>query len=404
MATQKITRLVGSAQSLSIPLAVRPTEFLRRKLPMNSNSRAALIEDFLVYGEQRGYSPHTLRSYAGAVVDFFDFFKDADLQTIKPREIGQWLHWLMSQGKKRDTMTARLYAIRAFFDRAVLLDLMPSNPARQVPIHGYTRRLPDFLSQEEVVHLIEAARTPRERAILETLYATGARVAELVGMRIEEICWSERSVKVMGKGSKERLVPLGKKAIQALKKYLKGRVSGPVFIEENQTLRTQHGGLQLQNGKNWVAFWREPHQRSDGSVRWRLRGKTFGTIREFPTREIARKGAEKFLSSKGVLGVRPHSRVALRPGHAIDTRQVSRILADAAKRIGLRHIHPHMLRHTFATHLLDNGADLVSIKELLGHSDISTTQIYTHVSFRHLQKVMNISHPRWQEVPNEASK
>jgi len=167
---------------------------------------------------------------------------------------------------------------------------------------------------------------------------------------------------------------------------------------------TQRGGLQLQSGKNWVAFWREYQHRPDGSVLWKLRGKTFGTITEFPTRELARKGADKFLASKGVLGTRPHSRDAFRPGHAIDTKQVSRMLAAAAKRIGLRHIHPHMLRHTFATHLLDNGADLVSIKELLGHSDISTTQIYTHVSFRHLQKVMNISHPRWQEVPNGTAK
>src|SRR5258705_7973474 len=138
--------------------------------PTDPDIRVALIEDFLIYGQQRGYSARTLSSYREAVVDFFDFFRNADLRTIKPREIGQWLHWLMSQGKKRNTLTARLYAIRAFFDRAVLLDLMPSNPAKQVPIRGYDRKLPEYLSEEEVTRLIEAARTPRERAILETLY------------------------------------------------------------------------------------------------------------------------------------------------------------------------------------------------------------------------------------------
>jgi len=365
---------------------------------------SALIEDFLVYGQQRGYSAHTLTSYREAVTDFLDFFRDAELRTIKPRDIREWLHWLISQGKTRNTVTARTYAIRAFFDRAVLLDLMPANPARLIPLRPYKRKLPDVLNESEVVRLIEAAQTPRERAIFETLYATGCRVSELVGMQIEDIRWYERCVKVMGKGSKERLVPLGKKAIDALRNYLKGRARGSVFIEEEQMVCAQRGGLQLQDGKNWVVFWREYEERPGGSVRWKLRGKTFGTIADFPTRGLARVGAAKFLASRKVLGSRPHPRTALRSGHAIDTKQVCRILAVAAKRAGLRHVHPHMLRHTFATHLLDNGADLISIKELLGHSSVSTTQIYTHVSFRHLQKVMNASHPRWQEGLNETSK
>jgi len=370
----------------------------RRKIPTNCDTRiGALIEDFLIYGEQRGYSPTTLKSYREAVTDFLNFFEGADLRTIRPRDIRQWLRWMMSRGKKRNTLTARLYAIRAFFDRAVLLDLMLSNPARKIPIRAYQRRLPDFLSEKEVVSLIEAARSLRDRAILETLYATGCRVSELVGMRIEDIRWSDRTVKVLGKGSKERLVPLGSKAIQALRVYLKGRTSGPIFLQETQMHCTQRGGLSLQRGKYWTAWWREYQKRPDGGVRWRLRGNTIGSIEEFPTRELARKGAEEFLALKGVLGIRPHPRISARPDRAIDTTAVSRMLAEAAKRIGLRHVHPHMLRHTFATHLLDNGADLVSIKNLLGHSDISTTQIYTHVSFRHLQKVMNLSHPRWQE-------
>src|SRR5258705_8607349 len=140
--------------------------------PTDPDIRVALIEDFLIYGQQRGYSARTLSSYREAVVDFFDFFRNADLRTIKPREIGQWLHWLMHQGKKRNTLTARLYAIRAFFDRAILLDIVPSNPARLIPLRSYNRPLPKFLGEREIVRLINAGETLRDRAILEVFYAT----------------------------------------------------------------------------------------------------------------------------------------------------------------------------------------------------------------------------------------
>lgn len=460
-------------------LALWEKAFQGRKMPTSLDDRVALVEDFLIYGQQRGYAAHTLKSYREAIADFFDFFKDADLRTIKPREIGQWLHWMMTQGKKRNTLTARLYAIRAFFDRAVLLDLMPSNPARLVPIHRYYRPLPKFLSEEEILRLINAAESLRDRVIFEVLYATGCRVGELAGMRIECISWSERTVRIMGKGQKERLVPLGRKAVEVLKAYLKRRRAGPVFLASEEMRCTQHGGLCLQDrqvaaqdkqanlfstksaaeklgitystllrwissgkikgpsravrggrwpgvrlwteadvakivgikprslrnaaerrrkssGKHWCVQWREEHK-----GKRRLRGKIIGTIEQFPTRELARQEAARYLATKpGVLGRHTFTRKIVST-RGITSREITRVVVDTARKAGLRHVHPHMLRHTFATHLLEHGADLITIKELLGHSSVATTQIYLSITKTHMEETLKRFHPRWQEEKNE---
>lgn len=398
MAAQKAIPSAISAQPPPVfPLALHSKG--RKDLP-------ALVEDFLVYGQQRGYSAHTLRSYREAVADFLEFFKDTDLCTIKPMHIRQWMHWLMTQGKKRNTLSARLYAIRAFFDRAVLLDLMQSNPARLIPIRGYNRPLPKFLSEKEVVRLINAAESLRDCALLEVLYATGCRVSEVAGMDIEHIDWSQRTVRVIGKGDKQRLVPLGRKAIEALRKYLKKRIGGPVFLSSEESRHTQRGGLALQTGSHrsvlhgptWYAYWRERHR-----GRRRLRGRPIGTIEQFPTRELAKQEADRYLSAKdGVVGRHSFSR-----GHAtvrLSVRDITRMIVSTAERARLGHVHPHMLRHSFATHLLEHGADLLTIRDLLGHSSILTTQIYVSVTKRHMEEVMRQFHPRWQEEPDEAPK
>jgi site-specific recombinase XerD len=367
--------------------------------PTDPDIRVALIEDFLIYGQQRGYSARTLSSYREAVTDFFDFFQNADLRTIKPREIGQWLHWLMHQGKKRNTLTARLYAIRAFFDRAILLDIVPSNPARLIPLRPYNRPLPKFLGEQEVVRLINAGETLRDRTILEVFYATGCRVSEVAGMNIEDISFAERTIRVIGKGNKQRLVPLGRKAITILRKYLKKRTQGPVFVSTEEWHGTQNGGLSLQSGKYWYAWWRETQK-----GKRKLRGKYLGTLEEIPTRDLAQIQATKFLAAKdGVLGPHTFPRQTV-PTARLQRRDIARLLARTAKRAGLPHVNPHSLRHTFATHLLEHDADLITIRDLLGHSSVMTTQIYVHVSKRHMEKTMRKCHPRWQEETNEASK
>jgi integrase/recombinase XerD len=411
MAAQRVPAQQLSSQSFRIsPALLRGRAYQKGEAAAGLKGLAALIEDFLVFGEQRGYSAHTLTSYRGAIVDFLDFFKGADLRTIKPMDIRQWIHWLMTQGKKRNTISARLYAIRAFFDRAVLFDVIQWNPARLIKIHAYNRPLPKFLSEEEVRRFLEAPESLRDRAVLEALYATGCRQAEVAGMRIEDIDWSERTIRVIGKGDKQRLVPLGRIAVAALRNYIKNRTEGPVFLSKEECHATQRGGLALQikryltsKGEQrkysiWYAYWREALK-----GKRKLHGRPIGKTDQFPTRELAQQEADKFFAAKdGVMGRHKFTHRSS-SGRGILGGDVGRIVTNAAKKAGLRHVHPHMLRHSFATHLLEHGADLMSIKEMLGHSSVLTTQIYLTVTKSHMEKTLQRCHPRWQEEPNETS-
>jgi site-specific recombinase XerD len=306
------------------------------EMPSHVSDLEFLANDFLIYGRQRGYSEHTLRSYGKAVTDFLRFLSGSDLRDLKPRRIGEWIDRLLKSGVSRNTVSARLYALRAFLDRVVVLDLMPSNPARVVSVRRYTRRLPRAISEEDVARLIDSAETMLDRALIEILYATGCRLSEVANMRVENISWSARTIKVLGKGSKERLVLFGRKAARALKRYL-GR-------------RRFHDGFVFD-----ALRWMHPYR-----------------------------------------------------GDHISDYAIRQIVLRAARRAGLGHVHPHQLRHSFASHLLDHGADLISIKDLLGHTSISTTQIYCSVSQTHLREQMLKAHPRWQDerlkVTNGASK
>jgi site-specific recombinase XerD len=355
----------------------------------------ALCEDLMANGQIRGWSDKTLKTYAESLVSYFAFFNGTDFRTVRPRQIGDWLGKLMDEGKSRDTLAVRLYAIRALYDRAVLLDLMQTNPARAVPMRRIQRKLPHFLTREEIERWLGQLRTPRNRAIGYVLYATGCRVSELCGMKIEDVHWSERTVKVLGKGQKERLVPLGSKAINALQDYLGERKAGPIFLSREARVsvsRGQRGGLSLDTrAAHWTMFWRTGEKGN-----WKLHGRTIGNVRQFPTRELARAEVDRRMTAipASVKGPRAFQ-VKARHSGALHSGQVSKIVSKAAWRAGIQHVHPHMIRHTFATHLHENGADIRTIQELLGHVSISTTQIYTHCTFGHLRKTMESFHPHW---------
>jgi len=293
------------------------------------------IQEFLdVLALDRDQSPHTVRSYAKDLSDLLAFLAGDDdpsanvpIETIDPRAIRAWVADMHARGLSPATVGRRLSAARALFRWLGREGLVIENPAATVKNPKRSERLPERLDVEDVQAVLEAPdpATPaglRDRALLELTYACGLRVSELVGLDLDDVAFSDRTARVLGKGRKERIVPFGRKAAAAVKAYLAA----------------------------------------------------FAELRE-------RSGEEAlFLNQRG--------------GRLTD-RSVRRILDAAVERAALvRGVHPHLLRHSFATHLLESGMDLRAIQELLGHARLSTTQRYTKVSLERIIEVYDKSHPR----------
>lgn len=283
------------------------------------------VASFLEYlAAERGASPHTLRSYASDLDEFADFLRRerSSLAHADARLVRAYLAWLHQRRLAKATIARRLASVRSCFRFLARRGVIERNPARQVRSPRLSRRLPSFLPKDESKELLDrpagaAEADRRDHALLELLYATGIRVAECCGLDGDDLDRSHRAVRVLGKGNKERIVPVGDAAWAALDGYLaaRGRARGPLF--------TNHRGGRLT------------------------------------------------------------------------PRSVHRIVGRQARLSGLdRRVTPHTLRHTFATHMLGEGADLRLIQELLGHSRLSTTQRYTHVSPEQLMKTYDAAHPR----------
>jgi integrase/recombinase XerC len=301
-----------------------------------------LIERFLEHLRvERNASVHTLRSYASDLEQFRSFLwsagfhrdekkGDVRAEKIDHLAIRAYLSRLYREHKK-SSLARKLAAQRSFFRYLVDEGLMKRSPAEIVATPKQEKNLPSFLSVDEVFALVEKPdrATPwgaRDRAILETLYSCGIRVGELVGLSDGDVDFQLGIVRVYGKGRKERIVPIGEKAIEALRAY-------------------------------------------------------------FPRRDevLARR---KKSGPRTALFINPR-------GTRLTARSVGRILQKHVLQSGLlRKVSPHALRHTFATHLLDAGADLRAIQEMLGHVSLSTTQRYTHVSMDKLMEVYDKAHPR----------
>jgi len=274
---------------------------------------------------ERAASAHTVRSYRADLRDCVAFLERRRLGVLPDadaRVIRGYLADLHERGLARSSIARRLATLRSFFRFLVRRGLARANPAREVRTPSLPGRLPGHLPIDQSEALFrqqfgddEASR--RDRAILEVLYASGVRVAELAGLDVEDVDLREGGVRVLGKGRKERVVPLGAKAVEALRAYL----------------GTREGG----------------------------RGPLFRNSR----------------------------------GGRLTARSLHRVVRARARAAGLAgRVTPHTLRHTFATHLLDAGADLRLIQELLGHARLTTTQRYTHVSADRLAKVYDAAHPR----------
>ncbi|MFC1988212.1 tyrosine recombinase XerC, partial [Chloroflexota bacterium] len=269
---------------------------------------------------------------------FFAFLSEKGVKTLEGADrhlLRDYLAYLARQGLVKASIARRLSAIRSLYRYLVREEILPVNPMQETSSPKLDRRLPSFLTIEEVTRLLEAAdlTTPqgqRDRAFMELLYASGLRVSELVSLDIEQVKLDDREIRVWGKGSKERMVLMGEPATAALIHY-------------------------INNGRN------------------ELLGN--------------KRGNAVFLN---------------RYGGRLTERSVQSILEEYAVKSGIgKRVYPHMLRHTFATHLLDGGADLRVVQELLGHVSLSSTQVYTHVSKSQAKKVYLAAHPLAQEDNNE---
>ncbi|GAB5046812.1 tyrosine recombinase XerC [Thermodesulfovibrio sp. TK110] len=298
------------------------------------NKTDSCINNFLNYIRlQKGDSVHTLRAYKKDLEEFFNFAKTEPDQ-VEPVTIRGFISEQILKGKSKTTVARKLSTLRSFFSYLYSEGIIKINPARVVASIKTKRSLPKFLTVDDAFRLVEAAdedkfTVQRDRAILELFYCSGIRVSELCGLNMDDVDLKEGLIKVKGKGNKERIVPIGQKAKEALKKYL--------------------------------------------AVRQLLRIK------------------KKLISEEPPLFINNR-------GKRISDRQVRRVVEKYAKAIGiLEKIGPHTLRHTFASHLLMEGADLRVIQELLGHASLSTTQIYTHIDLKHLMDVYDKSHPLSKE-------
>jgi len=293
---------------------------------------------------EKNASPYTVRNYttdllgSKKIKGFFAFLKEKGLSSLDEVDrsvMRDYLAYLVEQGVVKASIARRLSAIRSFCRYLLREEMISSSPVADTSSPKLDKRLPSFLTIEEMERLLQAADLSdpvgqRDRAIMELLYAAGLRVSELVNLDVGQVDLDTSEIRVWGKGGKERMVLMGKPAAEALSAYL------------------SQGRVELLDKKK-----------------------------------------------SGALFVN-------RYGKRLTERSVQRTLQKYADLAGIeKRIHPHLLRHTFATHLLDGGADLRVVQELLGHANLSSTQIYTHISKSQARKVYLSAHPLAKKKDDE---
>ncbi len=288
---------------------------------------ARALRDFLDFlQKERRYSPQTIRAYRVDLEQFLDFCRDRlearPLGRISHANVRDFLGQLLRGGYERRTAARKLSSVKSFFHYQVSAEVLPVNPARNVKGPRLEKKLPGFLSQFQLQQALdlpdETERECRDRAIVETLYGSGLRAAELIGIDVSDVDFANETIRVHGKGSKQRILPLGRAERTAIERYRekrKNKDARPLFLNQN--------------------------------------------------------------------------------GKRLSTRSVQKIVRRILLRVaGAGATNPHALRHAFATHMLERGADLRAVQELLGHSSLSSTAIYTHVSVERLKKIYDKAHPR----------
>ena len=292
------------------------------------------FDAFIIFlSEEKGFSDHTIKSYKSDINKFLSFLieKNIDLKKVSKKEIRDFLADQYDLGLSKKTIARRLASIKSFFKFLLNSNYASYNPTLFLATPKISKKLPDFIETKMIDELMDqpdhhTEKGLRDKAILELFYSTGMRLSELINLNISSVDDKNNLIKVFGKGSKERLIPFGKRAKLCLEDYLNKRV------------------LRWSSSNNDVPLF--------------VNGKN----KRIPRRTIQRRISNyiKMISS--------------------------------GKRLG-----PHTLRHTFATHLMERGADIRAVGDLLGHSSLSSTQVYTHVKPEKMKEVYKQSHPRGEK-------
>lgn len=286
------------------------------------------IVEYLTELENRYYSKHTIRAYSNNIREFFDYLRKIEIDLEEKRYhliFRRYMANLHDKKQSSSTIARKMASLRSFFKFATARKYIKNNPAAIVQAPKIEKKLPHIVNVDSVFQLIEKIEKDhnglKDIAVIECLYATGIRISELVGLNLNSVDFTKQEIKVFGKGSKQRIVPISLRALDSIKKYVEitsgNRINkdGPLFL-----------------GKD---------------------------------------------------------------NKRISSDSVRRIVYKRIRNIGFgKGIGPHSLRHSFATHILEAGADLRSVQELLGHVDLSSTQVYTHLSKSKIKEIYNKTHPR----------
>ncbi|QHL87263.1 site-specific tyrosine recombinase XerD [Nibribacter ruber] len=292
------------------------------------------LKQFQAYLQlEKSLSGNSVEAYLRDVKKLYQYFELTQQKVgpleVQPIHLHGFLEWINELGMTSHSQARTLSGIRAFFKFLIMEDLLHADPMETIEAPKLQRKLPDTLSYDEIVMLFEAVdvSTPegtRNKAMLETLYSSGLRVSELIELKLSNLYEDLGFVRVTGKGSKERLVPIGRDALKYIRLYLDG-------VRRHQTIK---------------------------------------------------KGQEDFIFLN-------------RRGSSLTRVMVFNIIKDLSAKVGMqKSISPHTFRHSFATHLIEGGADLRAVQEMLGHESITTTEIYTHLDRDYLKQVIHEFHPR----------
>lgn len=295
------------------------------------------LDSFIATLEARNTSPHTRSAYIRDLTDAWSFLAQkglSDWPEIQPHHLRGWLAHRHGDGLSPRTLARRLAAVRALFKFLRQQELIDTDPSQGLKLPRATRHLPDTIEPEPLHHLLDQPADDgleaRDLAMLELMYGSGLRLAEVCGLKLNDLDPGSGEIRVLGKGQKTRIVPIGDKALAAVRGWLKMR---PTYVMAGETAL--------------------------------------------------------FVSQRGT---------------PISPRTVQARLTRLARKHGLAgQVHPHMLRHACASHFLQNSGDLRAVQELLGHSSLSTTQIYTHLDFQHLAQAYDAAHPRAKRNSTEPS-